>query len=77
VTEWIGWVATAAFAASYLFKAPEQLRRVQAVAACLWIGYGLQMKSAPVVVANGIVAVMAIASSRRGKPMPTSEKATP
>jgi len=65
MTEWVGWIATLVFAVSYLFKAPERLRRVQALAACLWIGYGIQMKSAPVVTANGIVAVMAIVSSRQ------------
>jgi hypothetical protein len=31
--EWIGWIATAVFASSYLWKRPAALRRVQAVAA--------------------------------------------
>ena len=39
--EWIGWVATAAFASSYFFKQPAALRKVQAGAALLWVVYGL------------------------------------
>lgn len=47
---WIGWVATAVFASSYLCREATSLRRVQA---------------APVIVANLIVAGMALASSLR------------
>lgn len=65
MTEWIGWVATAVFGVSYLFRAPERLRRIQAFAACIWIVYGIQVNSRPVVAANGIVAAIAILSSRR------------
>jgi hypothetical protein len=61
--EWIGWVATAAFASSYLFKRPEALRRVQAAAALLWVTYGVIIHAFPVVVANVVVAAMAIFSS--------------
>ncbi|MFZ1086777.1 MAG: hypothetical protein WAN35_17580 [Terracidiphilus sp.] len=61
--EWIGWVATAAFASSYLFKRPNALRRVQAAAATLWIIYGAIIHAYPVVVANVVVAAMAIFSS--------------
>ena len=63
--ESIGWVATAAFAASYFYKSPEALRRIQAGAAALWIVYGLLIHAMPVVVANVIVATIAIASSLR------------
>jgi hypothetical protein len=63
---WIGWVATAMFAVSYFCKRPEALRRVQALAALLWIGYGLLIHAAPVVVANLVVAAVAVYSSRRG-----------
>ena len=62
---WIGWVATAIFASSYLFKEPGALRRVQAFGAILWIAYGILIHAMPVVVANSIVAVIAIASSFR------------
>lgn len=60
---WIGWVATAAFAASYLCRQPATLRRVQAAAAVLWVVYGLLIHAAPVVVANLIVATLALVSS--------------
>jgi hypothetical protein len=63
---WIGWIATATFAVSYLCKNPQALRRVQALAALLWIAYGLRIRAAPVVVANLVVAVLAICSSMRG-----------
>lgn len=63
--EWIGWVATAIFAVSYLCKEAAMLRRVQAIAAVLWIGYGVSIHAVPVVVANLVVASMAVFSSFR------------
>jgi hypothetical protein len=62
---WIGWVATAVFASSYLCREAASLRRVQAAAAVLWVGYGVLIQAAPVIVANLIVAGMALASSLR------------
>ena len=53
--EWIGWVATALFAVSYLFRQPSKLRMVQAMAALLWVAYGLTIHALPVVVANLVV----------------------
>lgn len=64
--DWLGYIATAAFAASYFFKRPEALRRVQAAAAALWIGYGLMIHAMPVVIANLIVAGMALLSTLKG-----------
>lgn len=61
--DWIGWVATAAFASSYLCKQPASLRRVQAAAATLWVIYGLIIHAFPVVVANVVVASMATFAS--------------
>ena len=61
--EWIGWVATAAFASSYFFKQPAALRKVQAGAALLWVVYGLLIHAFPVVVANVVVAAVAVYSS--------------
>ncbi len=61
--DWIGWIATAVFASSYLFKQPMLLRRVQAGAALLWVIYGLMIHAFPVVVANVVVAGMAAYSS--------------
>ena len=75
--DWIGWVATAAFASSYLCKQPSSLRRVQAGAATMWVIYGVIIHAFPVVVANVVVAAMAMLSSplMRRKPaaLPTSE----
>jgi hypothetical protein len=63
--DWIGWVATAIFASSYFCKRPGTLRRVQALAALLWIGYGLLIHALPVIVANLVVAGVALYSSFR------------
>jgi hypothetical protein len=59
----IGWIATALFASSYVFRRATMLRRVQALAACLWIAYGLAIGALPVVAANVIVAAAALYSS--------------
>ncbi|MGC1650469.1 MAG: hypothetical protein WA741_31990 [Candidatus Sulfotelmatobacter sp.] len=61
----IGWTATAVFSSSYFFKEAATLRRIQAVAATLWVLYGVLIHSAPVVVANLIVAVAAVYTSLR------------
>ena len=63
--DWIGWVATAIFAGSYLCKDPMTLRRVQALAACLWAVYGAVIGAMPVLVANLLVAGFAGWSSLR------------
>lgn len=60
---WIGWVATAVFASSYLCRRQVTLRRVQAAAAVLWVVYGGLIDALPVVVANAIVASVALYSS--------------
>jgi hypothetical protein len=59
----IGWLATAVFASSYLFRRPLVLRMIQAGAALLWVIYGLAIDAVPVVVANLIVAGAALYSS--------------
>jgi Bacterial inner membrane protein len=63
MSDLIGWTATLAFAVSYFFRKQVALRRVQAVAALLWIGYGVTIRSSPVIVANVVVALIAIVSS--------------
>jgi hypothetical protein len=69
--ESIGWVATAIFAASYFCARPATLRRLQALAAVLWIGYGVAIGAPPVVVANLIIAVLAVYSAwRQRAPQP-------
>ncbi len=67
--EWIGWIATAIFAISYFFKEAAALRRMQALAALLWIGYGVSIHAVPVIVANVVVASMAVFSSFRKEPV--------
>jgi hypothetical protein len=64
--DWIGWIATALFACSYLFKQPAALRKVQAGAALLWVIYGLIIHAMPVVVANVVVAGVAGCTVFRG-----------
>jgi hypothetical protein len=58
----LGWVATALFAASYFGKTPRTMRRLQASAALLWVAYGIWMNALPIIVANLIVAALAIYS---------------
>ena len=65
---WIGWVATAAFCTSYLCRSQVTLRRVQAGAAVLWVVYGALIHALPVVVANLIVASVALYSSLARRP---------
>ena len=61
----IGWIATAIFSLSYLSREPGRLRLIQALAACLWIAYGLYINALPVVVANVAVAGAALFSMAR------------
>lgn len=61
----LGWVATAVFAASYFFRKPSALYRVQALAAGLWVVYGLAIRAFPVVTANVIVMAAALISNSR------------
>jgi Bacterial inner membrane protein len=61
--EWVGWIATAVFAVSYFCRRPDAMRRVQALAATLWIVYGIAINAPPVIVANLVVAAVAIISS--------------
>lgn len=60
--DWIGWIAAAVFAVSYLLKDQRALRLVQAVAALLWMTYGLVNHAWPIIVANVVVAAMAAGS---------------
>ena len=58
--ESFGWLAMVAFAASYLCRSAEALRRAQAGAATLWVLYGVATGSMPVVVSNVVVVMMAV-----------------
>jgi len=64
--EYIGWLATAVFTASYFFTRAEALRRVQMLGAVMWIGYGVLIKSAPVIVSNTLVLGAAAWTTVRG-----------
>ena len=61
----VGWVATGFFVASYRCKDQRTLRCIQALAAVLWVVYGLARHAPPVVIANLLVAGMALFSSRK------------
>jgi hypothetical protein len=74
---WIGWVATALFASSYLCKRQVTLRRIQAAAAVLWVIYGVLIHAFPVVVANALVAIVAFYSSFRGQALTPGPSRTP
>lgn len=59
----VGWAATALFAASYFCREPRLLRLTQAAAALLWLAYGVVLQALPVIVANVIVASLALWSA--------------
>ena len=73
----LGWVATAIFAASYFCREPATLRRTQAVAALVWIAYGVALHAAPVIVANLVVASLALWSSVSGARAATEGSSAP
>jgi uncharacterized integral membrane protein len=68
VLDALGWVATGLFVSSYFCKSPDLLRRVQALAALLWIGYGAAIGSGPVIASNVLVAAIAAWSSWARRP---------
>ena len=65
--DWLGWAATATFLASYACKDQGALRRVQAVAALMWTAYGAILHAMPIIVANLLVAGVAVYSSLNNK----------
>lgn len=75
----LGWIATALFVSSYFCKSQDVLRRVQAVAALLWIGYGVAIGSGPVIASNVLVASIAAYSSfaRRAEAPPLADSSDP
>jgi uncharacterized protein with PQ loop repeat len=73
----LGWVATAFFAASYFCKTSRAMRRVQAAAALLWVGYGILMNAPPIVVANVIVASLALYSDWKQPRLSTAANRQP
>jgi hypothetical protein len=73
-TDLVGWAATALFAASYFCREPRALRLTQAAAALLWLAYGVVLQAAPVIVANVIVAGLALWSAWSEPPRATREE---
>ncbi len=63
--DWLGWLATAVFLTSYFTRQSMTLRRIQGLAACLWAVYGALIHALPIIVANLLVAAVAVASSFR------------
>ncbi len=61
----VGWLATAVFLCSYFARQPTTLRRIQGIAASLWALYGILIHAWPVIVANILVASVAVATSFR------------
>jgi len=55
MVDWLGWIATAVFVASYFFSRPAALRVAQMLGALLWMCYGLLIGALPVVTANLLV----------------------
>lgn len=62
---WIGWAATSMTVSSYFFHNQITLRRVQAVAALVWITYGVAIHARPIIAANVIVTTVAAWSTYR------------
>ncbi len=73
----LGWVATALFAASYFCKTSRAMRRFQASAALLWVGYGIWMNALPIIVANLIVATLAVYSDLKQPQLSNSDNPQP
>ena len=71
----VGWAATALFAASYFCREPRALRLTQAAAALLWLAYGIALHAMPVIVANVIVASLALWSAWSATPRGTPPEA--
>jgi len=55
LSDYLGWLATVVFVASYFCPRQSALRTVQMLGAGLWIVYGLHIGASPVVVANTLV----------------------
>lgn len=62
-----GWVATAVQTVSYFVPKASTLKKIQAVAACLWIAYGVKMGASPVIAANLIVGATALFTALRSR----------
>ena len=71
----IGWLATATFACSYFCANEKRLRLLQAGASSLWLIYGILIGALPMIVANFIVASLALASAFKKTAAPAAPAA--
>ncbi|MBK7717609.1 MAG: YgjV family protein [Gemmatimonadetes bacterium] len=62
--QWIGWAATAMTVASYFCRNPRTLRMVQAVAAVVWMTYGVMIGAKPIIAANVLAKAGVVAWTR-------------
>ena len=74
MSELVGWLATAIFATSYLFRNPVTMRWIQAGAAICWILYGILLHAKPVIGANLIVVTLAVLTAWRSAAVPDTVK---
>jgi hypothetical protein len=74
--EALGWAATAIFVASYLFRRPGTLVRVQMAGAVAWIVYGALVGAKPVVAANALVLLAAASQAWRSQRRPAAAAST-
>lgn len=65
MTDALGWTASAVVVASYFFREPATLRRIQAGGALVWTAYGVALGAMPIIVVNIVVAAVALWSSFR------------
>ena len=77
MTDYLGWLVTAVFVASYFFKRPETLRHVQMTGALMWVAYGCVIGAAPVVAANLLVLAAAAWTLTREGAERKAEKVRP
>jgi hypothetical protein len=71
----VGWAATLLFGASYFCREPRTLRLTQAAGSLTWLAYGIALHAAPVIVANVIVASLALWSARNAPRAVAEERA--
>ncbi|MGC1871819.1 MAG: hypothetical protein WA700_12740 [Acidobacteriaceae bacterium] len=62
-----GWIATGVQTVSYFVPKASTLKKIQAVAACVWIVYGIKMGASPVIAANLIVGAAALLTALRSR----------
>lgn len=72
-----GWVATGVQTVSYFVPKASTLKKIQAVAACLWIAYGVKMGASPIIVANLIVGAAALLTALRSRSASASSPLVP